>query len=192
MKYVFLVVALLMTFPAVAQPVTPADVIHPNIHKNNGPGNAACPHADNPKCNNMHGIANNPGQSGVSPSEGAPGFRDQLNTVHGGILDYTGGAAKRSTETTKGKAGKGKAEKVLLCHYEEADVFDENGVPVLDDAFEPVTEVVTFIISVPERAAAKHLNKHGDVPLVTGDAEADALALAACQELLAEDTEADE
>jgi hypothetical protein len=34
----------------------------------------------------MHGIGNVPGQNDAnSPSNGEPGFRDQLNTVHGGL-----------------------------------------------------------------------------------------------------------
>lgn len=64
---------------------TPADIIHPNIHQNNGPGNAACP-GDQDHCQNMHGIGNNPGQSGNKPGDdGVPGFANQLNNVHGGI-----------------------------------------------------------------------------------------------------------
>lgn len=64
---------------------TPADVIHPNIHQNNGPGNNANPNGANAGGGNMHGIANNPGQSGADPADGEPGFADQLETVHGGI-----------------------------------------------------------------------------------------------------------
>ena len=68
-----------------ASPVTVADTLHPNIHKNNGRGSSACPGNNSEKCGNMHGIANVPGQSGANPADGAPGFADQLQTVHGGI-----------------------------------------------------------------------------------------------------------
>lgn len=67
---------------------TPADVIHPNIHQNNGPGNAACPQTANnaDHCGNMHGIANNPGQSGDHPNDdGVNGRVNNLNNMHGGI-----------------------------------------------------------------------------------------------------------
>jgi len=73
---------------------TPADTIHPNIHANNNEGNNANPNGNNPNSGvfaagtgggNMHGIANNPGQSGADPADGAPGFADQLESVHGGI-----------------------------------------------------------------------------------------------------------
>lgn len=68
--------------------VTPADTIHPNIHQNNGPGQNANPNGANDGGGNMHGIANVPGQSGADPADGAPGFADQLETVHGGIGAY--------------------------------------------------------------------------------------------------------
>ena len=65
---------------------TPADVIHPNIHQNNGAGNNANPNGANAGGGNMHGIANNPGKSGTNPNDdGVNGFANQLNTVHGGI-----------------------------------------------------------------------------------------------------------
>ena len=65
---------------------TPADVIHPNIHQNNGPGQNANPNGANDGGGNMHGIANNPGKSGVHPNDdGENGFSNQLETVHGGI-----------------------------------------------------------------------------------------------------------
>lgn len=65
---------------------TPADIIHPNIHQNNGPGNNANPNGANDGGGNMHGIGNNPGQSGTNPGDdGTPGFANQLNNVHGGI-----------------------------------------------------------------------------------------------------------
>ena len=68
---------------------TPADVIHPNIHQNNGPGNNANPNGNNNQNGNggnMHGIANNPGQSGTNPNDdGVAGFANELATVHGGI-----------------------------------------------------------------------------------------------------------
>ena len=61
-----------------------ADVIHPNIHQNVTNGNAN-PGVGNDNGNNLHGIANNPGQSDADPADGEPGFADQLETVHGGI-----------------------------------------------------------------------------------------------------------
>lgn len=71
---------------------TPADILHPNIHTKVGQGagnNAnANPNGNSGKGSNggqIHGIANTPGQSGADPSDGAPGFADQLQTVHGGI-----------------------------------------------------------------------------------------------------------
>jgi hypothetical protein len=73
---------------APAEPSTPADVIHPNIHQNNKGGNA------NPNGNsgngstggNMHGIGNTPGQEGSNPNDdGVNGFANELQTVHGGI-----------------------------------------------------------------------------------------------------------
>lgn len=65
---------------------TPADVIHPNIHRNNGPGQNANPNGANAGGGNMHGIGNNPGQSGTNPGDdGTPGFANQLAQVHGGI-----------------------------------------------------------------------------------------------------------
>ena len=69
--------------------VTIADTLHPNIHTtltNNSKSNAS-PNG-NANGNNLHGIANNPGQSGADPSDGRPGFADQLDTgggLHGGI-----------------------------------------------------------------------------------------------------------
>jgi hypothetical protein len=65
--------------------VTPADTIHPNIHQNVTGGNNANPNGANAGGGNLHGIANNPGQSGADPADGKPGFADQLETVHGGI-----------------------------------------------------------------------------------------------------------
>lgn len=75
---------------ALAQPdgvVTPADVIHPNIHQNVGGGANANPNGANGGGGNLHGIGNVPGQSGADPADGEPGFADQLETVHGGIGD---------------------------------------------------------------------------------------------------------
>lgn len=82
---------------------------------------------------------------------------------------------------------KGKPTKVLICHYGAEDVLDDEGQVVLGEDGEPLTETVTAIIRIPEHAAAKHIEKHGDVPLETGDEEADAAALAACVELLGDD-----
>ena len=68
---------------------TPADVIHPNIHDKVGDGSNANPNGKSPAGGNeIHGIANNPGQSGADPADGEPGFADQLETVHGGIGEY--------------------------------------------------------------------------------------------------------
>jgi len=66
----------------------PAQTIHPNILANNGPGQNANPNGANDGGGNMHGIGNNPGQSGADPGDGEPGFADQLETVHGGIGNY--------------------------------------------------------------------------------------------------------
>ena len=64
----------------------PAQVIHPNILANNGPGNNANPNGANAGGGNMHGIANNPGKSGTNPNDdGTNGFANQLAQVHGGI-----------------------------------------------------------------------------------------------------------
>ena len=63
-----------------------ADVIHPNIHQNVGDGTNANPGVGNDNGNGLHGIANNPGQSGDKPNDdGTNGFANELNTVHGGI-----------------------------------------------------------------------------------------------------------
>lgn len=67
--------------------VNPADTIHPNIHQNVTGGNNANPNGANAGGGNLHGIGNNPGQSGADPADGKPGFADQLETVHGGIGD---------------------------------------------------------------------------------------------------------
>lgn len=71
---------------------TPADILHPNIHDKVGNGagnnNNANPNGNNGNGSNggnIHGIGNVPGQSGADPSDGDPGFADQLETVHGGI-----------------------------------------------------------------------------------------------------------
>jgi hypothetical protein len=65
---------------------TPADVIHPNIHQNNGAGQNANPNGANDGGGNMHGIGNVPGQNDTNPNDdGVNGFANQLNTVHGGI-----------------------------------------------------------------------------------------------------------
>lgn len=61
------------------QPNNIADVLHPNIHANNGTGNNANPGVGNDNGNNRHGIANNPGQSGNEPGVA------NLANVHGGI-----------------------------------------------------------------------------------------------------------
>ena len=73
---------------APAEPNTPADEIHPNIHQNNKGGNAN----PNDKSGNgstggnIHGIGNTPGQLGINPNDDdVTGFANQLQTVHGGI-----------------------------------------------------------------------------------------------------------
>ena len=65
---------------------TPADTTHPGIHGKvgRGDGTNANPNGRG-NGGQIHGIANNPGQSGADPSDGHPGFSDQLGTVHGGI-----------------------------------------------------------------------------------------------------------
>lgn len=64
-----------------------ADVNHPGIHGKVGDGTNANPNGQTNDGGGIHGIANVPGQSGDSPSNGAPGFADQLGGVHGGIGD---------------------------------------------------------------------------------------------------------
>ena len=69
----------------------PADTMHPDIHDKVGQGDGT---NANPNGNGaggqIHGIANVPGQDdNVSPSDGDhPGFKDQLDTVHGGWSDW--------------------------------------------------------------------------------------------------------
>ena len=72
-----------------------ADTNHPNIHDKVGQGPGANANA-NPNGNNgkgstggeIHGIGNNPGQSGDKPGDdGVKGFANELETVHGGIGD---------------------------------------------------------------------------------------------------------
>lgn len=64
-----------------------ADVLHPNIHQNVTGGNNANPNGASPTGGaNLHGIGNNPGQSGTNPNDdGTAGFANELGTVHGGI-----------------------------------------------------------------------------------------------------------
>jgi hypothetical protein len=75
-------------------PVTPATDHHglPNNNPAFGGGSA------NPRGTganggaNIHGIGNVPGQDPTNtPTNGEPGFRDQLGTVHGGLGGQTGG-----------------------------------------------------------------------------------------------------
>lgn len=72
--------------------VTPADIIHPNIHQNltNETGANANPNNVSPTGGaNLHGIGNNPGQDDTNPNDdGVAGFANQLQTVHGGIGAY--------------------------------------------------------------------------------------------------------
>jgi len=65
----------------------PADTIHPNIHGKVGKGDGTNANPNGKGAGGqIHGIANVPGQGdNVSPSDGDhPGFKDQLDTVHGG------------------------------------------------------------------------------------------------------------
>ena len=64
-----------------------ADINHPGIHGKVGDGTNANPNGQTNDGGGIHGIGNVPGQSGNSPSQGAPGFADQLGNVHGGIGD---------------------------------------------------------------------------------------------------------
>lgn len=72
-----------------------ADTNHPNIHDKvgQGPGDNANanPNGNDGNGSNggqIHGIANNPGQSGDNPNDdGTNGFANELETVHGGIGD---------------------------------------------------------------------------------------------------------
>ncbi|MDH3741041.1 MAG: hypothetical protein OER56_05530 [Hyphomicrobiales bacterium] len=74
------------TFAGVKDVSNIADVLHPDIHQNVGGGNNANPNGVSPAGGgNLHGIVNTPGQSDADPGDGAPGFADQLETVHGGI-----------------------------------------------------------------------------------------------------------
>lgn len=72
--------------PSVADVVNLADTIHPNIHQNVGDGSNANPGVGNANGNNIHGIANVPGQNGDAPNaDGVNGFANELTTVHGGM-----------------------------------------------------------------------------------------------------------
>jgi hypothetical protein len=64
-----------------------ADILHPDIHKNVTDGANANPNGVSPAGgDNLHGIANTPGQNGDNPNnDGTAGFANELNTVHGGI-----------------------------------------------------------------------------------------------------------
>ncbi len=63
-----------------------ADVLHPNIHQNVTGGNNANPNGANDGGGNLHGIGNNPGQSGSNPNDdGVNGQANELETMHGGI-----------------------------------------------------------------------------------------------------------
>ncbi len=63
-----------------------ADVLHPNIHQNVTGGNNADPNGANDGGGNLHGIGNNPGQSGSNPNDdGVNGQANELETMHGGI-----------------------------------------------------------------------------------------------------------
>lgn len=95
MKYIALsVLALLLTSLSVSAessreaPVTPATHHHGLPGNNPGfGGNSANPNGQGKNGGGgIHGIGNVPGQNADNhPSNGEPGFRDQLNTVHGGL-----------------------------------------------------------------------------------------------------------
>jgi hypothetical protein len=86
-------IALVPALQAAAQtsrdaPVTPAT--HHHGLPNNNPafnGGSANPRGEGRNGGgNIHGIANVPGQNADNhPSQGEPGFRDQIGTVHGGL-----------------------------------------------------------------------------------------------------------
>jgi hypothetical protein len=73
-----------------ATPTTPADTIHPDIHQKVGDGSNANPNGVSPAGGNeIHGIANVPGQGGDNPNDdGVAGQANELETMHGGIGDY--------------------------------------------------------------------------------------------------------
>lgn len=70
-----------------------ADVNHPNIHQKVGGGQDgtrrnASPNGTNDRAGGLHGIGNNPGQSGSKPNDdGVNGQANELETMHGGIGD---------------------------------------------------------------------------------------------------------
>lgn len=77
------------SFAGLADVDNVADILHPNIHDKVGDGSNASPTNNNPNGGaEIHGIGNTPGQNDeVDPRDGAPGFADQLGTVHGGISE---------------------------------------------------------------------------------------------------------
>lgn len=127
---VFLIAVFALATIAHAAP--PANTIHPGILDNKGTGINANPNDD---VGGKHGIGNVPGQSGDNPNDdGVNGFRNELDTVHGGILDVTD---KSSDKPSKG----GGKEKVTFCHYEEILVIDaETGLPALDENGEQIVD----------------------------------------------------
>lgn len=89
-----IILALLLLTSAHALASTPnqADVIHPNIHDKVGntgddTGKAnANPNGANANGGQIHGIAQNPGQSGSKPNDdGVVGQANELGDMHGGI-----------------------------------------------------------------------------------------------------------
>jgi hypothetical protein len=65
-----------------------ADILHPDIHtkvgqRSVGGTNANANPSGNANGGQVHGIGANPGQSDNDPSDGAPGFADQLNNTSG-------------------------------------------------------------------------------------------------------------
>lgn len=68
-----------------------SDVNHPDIHDKVGAANGnanANPNGVNQNGGQIHGIGNNPGQSGSKPGDdGVPGQANELESMHGGIGD---------------------------------------------------------------------------------------------------------
>lgn len=90
MKYITIIMFIFSSAVYAGQP-NQADVNHPNIHEKVGSANGnanANPNGANANGGNIHGIGNNPGQSGSKPNDdGVPGQANELETMHGGIGD---------------------------------------------------------------------------------------------------------
>ena len=93
------IVSLASNLPAAAQsgrtaPTTPATDHHGLPGNNPGYGGSSANPQGNGKNNGggIHGIGNVPGKNADNhPSNGIPGFADQLGTVHGGLGGGHGG-----------------------------------------------------------------------------------------------------